>query len=96
MPTAKPNRFSSSISFGASEPAPPIVTRANPGASHLDATMRPKTPAKAKQLRERLGSEHPPQAANGHHIGEGHLYDDGLLVSPTRTHDMMVGRRGVR
>jgi len=87
--STKPNRFASSICFGASEPEKPHLARKNPGASHLDGTLRPKTPAKAKAVRERFGTEHPAQSSNGHHIGEEHLYVEGLIVSPKRIHEML-------
>jgi len=59
------------------------------GKENMDGSMRPKTPAKAKTVRERFGSEHPAQSTNGHQIGEEHLWTNGLVVSPDHTHEMM-------
>ena len=67
-------------------------TVAQLGGENLGKGLRPTTPAKAKAVRTVHGKEHPPHRTNGHMIGEEHVWSEGLVVSPTRTHDMMAGR----
>ena len=62
------------------------------GKENLGRDMKPKTPAKAKAMKAVHGKEIPVHHTNGHMMGEEHLWSEGLVVSPTHTHDMMENR----
>ena len=69
--------------------------RPDPGATqfgkeNLSDGLRPKTPAKVKAARDEATGKPRQRSTNGHQIGEEHLWMDGLMVSPTRTHNMMA------